>query len=115
MIEQDPNVKALLSAAAKKLQLLAEDLPTAADNDKDSSGGDVGGAEVDCVSTMVTFNSKRCYLKAKQPCCSSKMSHKGEIESGGGGGPHRQGYTWSSRTQMLRWLRHKAVSGIVAT
>ena len=85
MIEQDPNVKALLSAAAKKLQLLAEDLPTVADNDKDSSGGDVGGAEVDCVSTMVTFNSKRCYLKAKQPCCSSKvlgsMTHKSTVKA----------------------------------
>jgi hypothetical protein len=59
-------------------------------------------SEVDCVLMTTTFNLKRCYLKAKQPCCSSKMSHKGEIESGGGGGPHRQGYTWSSRTQMLR-------------
>jgi hypothetical protein len=85
MVERDPNAKALLSAAARKLQLLAEDLTTVADNNNDGSGRDVGGAEVDCVSTAMTFNLKRHYLKAKQPCCSSKvlcsMHHKLSVKA----------------------------------
>ena len=44
-------------------------------------------SEVDCVSTTATLNLKRYYLKAKQPCHSSKVSHKEEMDSGGGDGP----------------------------
>ena len=44
VVEWDPNVETLLSAAARKLQLLAEHLATVADNENDGSSREGGGS-----------------------------------------------------------------------